>query len=110
MMEFARREPIAAAGLHGARRGPGFSQTPVLPIVPSIDLCWSSSRQETLVLCLQKTGSVGAVVSPHGPCQARHLVSQRGRGFVMPPAFVNLQSPGTQAIDALLILGGQQHG
>lgn len=110
MMESARREPIGESTSARSRRSVGFAQTPVLPIVPSIDLSRSSSRWETLVSRLHEAGGVGAVVSPYGPGQTCHLARQRRRRFIVASALFNLQSPGLQAVRTLLVLRRQENG
>jgi hypothetical protein len=82
MMGSARREPTAQPGLERHRRNLGFSPTPVLPILPSVDhfhcsQWWEASSLSWKAFSGGDSRFVFGLVTPHSPDDASHLVGQR---------------------------------
>src|SRR5688572_760588 len=84
MMGSARREPTAEPASK-ARRRLGFTQTPVLPILPSIDHSHCSSREESFFpsylgsFFCYRPRFVGSAVTPYCPDNSCQFVGQGDR-------------------------------
>src|SRR5688572_10662409 len=114
MMESRASGANRLHGLLRATRVIGFSQTPVLPIVPSVDQTRCSSRQEFLSL-IGKTFSGGyrarfifGSTPPYSPDDASHLFSQGNGRFVVAAELLQSQSPAPEPIRFLETPGAEE--
>lgn len=114
MMDSARWEPIAGAGLERRRRRLGFSPMPILPILSSVDHSHCSSREDSSSPYLEifsgySLGFVLAAVTPHSPNNAGDFVGQGDRGLVHSSVLLHLQSPCPQPVGMLQPLRSDKH-
>ena len=114
MMESRASGANRLHGLLRTTRVIGFSQTPVLPIVPSVDQSHCSSRQEAFSLASRPLlgsrwpGFVVGPTPPYSPDNAGHLVGQGYGRFVVATGLFQSQCPGSEPIGLLEAPGSKQ--